>query len=120
MFLNNASSRLLLFFVVCLCFGFFIGCELESPASPTARPIIYVFTAPGCYGCDQDKPRVDQLERAGYTVVRFNIMIHLESRRRYHVDAVPLYLVIYHNKVVLRTHDLNLVYQKLSRVRKAP
>lgn len=71
--------------------------------------MIYAFSMPRCSGCERDKPRLAQLERAGYTVHRVDISIHPEWQRRYRVKAVPFYLVIRLGKIVLRTLDLDLV-----------
>ncbi len=54
-----------------------------------------------------------QLERAGYPIQRVDITIYSEWRRKYRIDTVPLYLVIRSGKIVLRTHDLNLVIRTL-------
>jgi len=64
---------------------------------------------PGCSGCVEDKPLLLQLEHAGYSIQRVDITIYPEWRRKYRIEAVPLYLVIRSGKIVLRTHDLNLV-----------
>jgi len=50
-----------------------------------------------------------QLERAGYIIRRVDITIFPRWQRKYRIDTVPFYLVVRHGKIVLRTHDLNLV-----------
>ncbi len=93
-----------------LCFS---GCG-PVPSTPSVdRPAIYAFFAPGCSGCVKDKVRVDQLERAGYPIQRVDITIHVKWRQKYRVNAVPFYLVVCHGKIVLRTHDLNLVIRTI-------
>jgi len=92
----------------------FSGCG-PVPVTPVGRPTIYAFSMPGCSGCVRDKARVDQLENRGHTVIRVDIMAQPEFRRRFRVDAVPLYLVVVNGTVVLRTHDLNLVIQTVQR-----
>lgn len=95
-----------------LCFS---GCG-PVPSTPSVdRPTIYAFSAPWCSACVRDKARVNQLERAGYTVVRINIMSRPDLRKRHQIHAVPLYLIISRGRVVLRTHNLNLVIQTLRR-----
>ena len=89
---------------------FLSGCE-PVPSTPLSAnsPTIYAFFSPGCSGCVADKALLVKLERAGYKIRRMNIAIHPEWERRYRIAMVPFYLVIRHGKVVLRTHDLNLV-----------
>jgi hypothetical protein len=88
---------------------FLSGCE-PVPSTPSAgSPTIYAFSAPGCSGCLSDKTLLLKLERAGYTIRRVNVAIYPGWQRKYRFDAVPFYLVIRRGKVVLRTHDLNLV-----------
>lgn len=65
----------------------------------------------------RDKPRVNQLERAGYTIHRVDISINPWCQRRYRFAAVPFYLVVRHGEIVLRTHDLNLVIQVVRNAR---
>lgn len=89
---------------------FLSGCE-PVPSAPfsAGNPTIYAFFSPGCSACVGDKTLLVKLERAGYKIRRVNIAIYPEWQRRYRIAAVPFYLVIRHGKVVLRTHDLNLV-----------
>jgi hypothetical protein len=91
----------------------FSGCG-PVPVTPNiGRPMIYAFSTPGCLGCVRDKPRLDQLERGGFTVFHINILAQPELRKRYNINAVPFYVVYVGNCVVLRTHDLNLVIQRV-------
>lgn len=91
----------------------FSGCG-SVPVTPIiGRPMIYAFSTLGCSGCVRDKPRLDQLERGGLTVFHIDILVQPELRKRYNVNAVPLYVVYVDNCVVLRTHDLNLVIQRV-------
>jgi hypothetical protein len=92
---------------------FLSGCE-PAPSTPlSGSPVIYAFSMPGCSACVTDKPRLTQLERAGYIVRRVDIKIFPRWQRKYRIDKVPLYLVVRHGKIVLRTHDLNLVIRRL-------
>jgi len=61
----------------------------------------------------QDKLRLQQLEYAGYLIQRVDITIYPEWQQKYRVNAVPFYLVVCHGKIVLRTHDLNLVIRTI-------
>ena len=92
---------------------FFFGCGPILSTPSANRPTIYAFSAPGCLGCERDEPRVNQLERAGYLIQRVDIVDYPEWRQKYHVNVVPLYLVVCHGKIVLRTHDLNTVIQAI-------
>lgn len=88
---------------------FLSGCG-PVPLTPSiSRPTIYVFSAPGCSGCERDKPYVNQLERAGYSIQRVDITVYPEWQQKYRINVVPFYFVVCHGKIVLRTHDLNLV-----------
>ena len=88
---------------------FLSGCG-PVPSTPSiSRPTIYAFFMPGCSGCVKDKSRLAQLERAGYSVCRVDITINSWMQKKYRINAVPFYLVVCHGKIVLRTHDLNLV-----------
>jgi thiol-disulfide isomerase/thioredoxin len=93
-----------------------LGCEPVSPTPPGPIPcstVVIAFSAPGCSGCIKDKPRVDALERQGYTVVRVNIQADPERARRYGVTAVPVYIVVRCGKVVVKTPNLDLAIQML-------
>lgn len=93
-----------------LCFS---GCG-PVPLTPSVdRPTIYAFSAPGCLGCARDKPRLEQLECAGYSIQRVDITIYPEWRQKYSINAVPFYLVVCHGKIVLQTHNLNLVIRAI-------
>lgn len=91
---------------------FVLGCEPVSPMPPGPIPcatVVIAFSAPGCSGCIKDKPRVEALERQGYTIVRVNIQADPERARRYGVTAVPIYIVIRYGRVVVKTPNLDLV-----------
>ena len=92
---------------------FLSGCGPVSSPPSAGNPAIYAFSMPGCLGCVIDQPHLVQLERAGHTVHRVDITISLHWRRKYRIDSVPFYLVVRHGKIVLRTHDLNLVIRVL-------
>lgn len=97
----------------------FSGCEpVLSPADRCSRPTIYAFSAPGCLACIRDKPSIEWLERAGYRVVRIDIVVQPDWRRRYNINAVPLYFVVCNGRVSLRTSDLNIVIRAVNNGRK--
>lgn len=88
---------------------FLSGCG-PVPLTPSAGSLaIYAFSMPECSGCVTDKLCLAQLERAGYTVRHVDITISPRWWKRYRIDSVPFYLIVHHGKIVLRTHDLNLV-----------
>jgi hypothetical protein len=87
----------------------FSGCGPVSVTPSVDHPTIYAFSMPGCSGCIRDKVRVDQLERAGYTIIRVDIMAKPALRNRYLVDVVPFYLVVVNGNITLRTNNLDLV-----------
>ena len=92
---------------------FFSGCG-PVPLTPSVdRPTIYAFSTPGCSSCVKDKPRLEQLERAGYSIQYVDITIHPEWQQKYRINAVPFYLVVCHGKIVLQTHNLNLVIRAI-------
>lgn len=88
---------------------FLSGCGPVLSTPSVNRLTIYAFFVPGCLDCERDKPYVNQLERAGYLIQRVDITIYPKWRRKYRINAVPFYLVVRRGKIVLRTHDLNLV-----------
>jgi len=92
---------------------FLSGCG-PVPSTPSAgSPAIYAFSMPGCFGCARDKPRLAELERVGYSVLYIDITTYPEWRRMCHIEEVPLYFVVRSRRIVLRTHDLNLVIRML-------
>lgn len=84
------------------------------PNKDCCRPTIYAFSGPGCAPCMRDKPRVAQLEQAGYKVYHIDITVQPDWARRYKIESVPFYLVVCKGHVVLRTHNLNLVIQTVN------
>jgi len=85
------------------------GCELTPSTVPVDHPTILAFSMPGCGSCVKDKSRLVQLERDGYSIQRINISLQSELRWKYRVVSVPFYLVIRHERIVLRTNNLDLV-----------
>lgn len=107
---------LLASFCVVVTLLFVLGCKPVSPTPPGPIPcstVVIAFSAPGCSGCIKDKPRIDALERQGYTVVRVNVQADPERARQYGVTAVPVYVVVKCGRVVVKTSNLDLVIQML-------
>jgi len=90
----------------------FSGCG--PVISPSPRPTIYAFSAHGCLGCIQDKPRIDQLEQDGYRVIRIDVIARPDWRQRYKIVTVPFYLVVCNGTILLRTNNLNLVIRTVN------
>jgi len=115
---ENMKS-LLAFLCVVATLLFVLGCgEPVSPTPPGPTPcatVVIAFSAPGCGGCLKDKPRVDALERQGYTVIRVNIQAEPERARRYGITAVPVYVVVKCGRVVVKTPNLDLAIQTLGK-----
>jgi len=112
-------KSLLVFLCMVATLLFVLGCsEPVSPTPPGPTPCataVIAFLAPGCGGCLKDKPRVDALERQGYTVIRVNIQADPERARRYGITAVPVYIVVKCGRVVVKTPNLDLVIQTLGK-----
>lgn len=67
--LLHDPSQWFAFAISCLCLILLVavaGCAERRPATPF---VLYVYTAPGCYQCEVDKPAIRKLEARGLRVV---------------------------------------------------
>jgi len=62
------------------------GCTKE-------KPTIVAFTASWCAACHADEPRLQLLERQGYTIQRIDSDINPDLVRRYGVTELPSYFL---------------------------
>ncbi len=97
------------------------GCGLprSRPVRPgvPVGPQVMVFTASWCGPCQRDKTAVDELERHGYTVVRYDIDRHPTIARQYGVESVPTYIVRHKDREVCRTNTISVVWKLLRGLR---
>lgn len=63
------------------------GCE------PKEKPKIVAFTASWCAACHADEPRLQLLERQGYTIQRIDYDINPDLVRRFQVTELPSYFL---------------------------
>lgn len=82
------------------------GCE-----QPTT---LYVFTSPTCGPCKRDYPKVRALIKTGAVNVKvISVDRDPEVAKEFNVVSVPTYMLFSNNKLVLRTHNIDLVIQQV-------
>jgi len=87
------------------------GAPFSSPSPPT----IYAFSADWCTACQNDKPRLREFESQGYLVALIDVDTRPELGRKYHVTAIPCYIVVVNKRTILRTHDLETAIRTVQR-----
>jgi thiol-disulfide isomerase/thioredoxin len=66
----------------------------SAPASDSSRPVLLDFHAEWCGPCRKARPAVEQLVRKGYPIKTIDIDQEPALRERYHVEAVPTFIVV--------------------------
>lgn len=90
----------------------FCGCQAKPKAD---RYALFVFTAPWCQACRQDRPRVNALREAGLEVVEINVQRYPEVAERRGIETIPHYIIFNGSEVVLETGEIARVEKLLGR-----
>jgi thiol-disulfide isomerase/thioredoxin len=84
--------------------------QTQASSTPTpAKVTVVVFTAEGCYGCDQAKPILESLRVQGVVVMVIDIHQRPDMASRYDVTQVPTFFVWVGNHNAVRTEDIGTV-----------
>jgi thiol-disulfide isomerase/thioredoxin len=117
------AVRVTLFVLMCALWTLAIVCtydvavaimeyEQQTQASSTPTPTkvtVAVFTAEGCYACDQAKPAIESLRVQGVVVMVVDIHQRPDIASRYDVTMVPTFFVWVGNHSAVRTEDIGTV-----------
>lgn len=72
---------------------FLLASLATSGCEPNPKPKIIAFQASWCQACHADEPRLQLLERQGYTIQRIDFDINPDLVRRYKVTELPSYFL---------------------------
>jgi thiol-disulfide isomerase/thioredoxin len=88
----------------------FTGCiQIEAKQPPIPQSVsIVMFSAQGCYACDQAKPVLASLKVRGVNVLVYDIEAHRELADKYGITVVPIFLVKVGDKIT-QTCDIGTV-----------
>ena len=63
-------------------------------ANPKSKAVIYEFYAPWCHVCQSLAPKLDQLEKKGFHVIRVNIDEETDLADEYDIQGVPTVILV--------------------------
>lgn len=90
------------------------GCDNPAATGLSSSPQVLMFSASWCAPCQVAKKELKNRPlRVPVTVI--DVDVDPATANRYHVRALPTFVVVQRGRVVVRTSDVNVVVQRYGR-----
>ncbi len=96
----DSISRFVALFV-CVVSLMLLPKTTQAQQADTRSALLY-FTTPGCYWCQVVAPKVSELQRAGYPIVKIDGSQRRDLTDAYHVRAFPTFVLVINGQIAER------------------